>query len=239
MDKISGTFETRSSGSTLRSAILDILPLALAVVPWGILCGSLALQSGLTSLQAQFMSLVVFAGAAQLAALGLISGGGGNPVAILGSTAVVSSRHLLYSAVFRPDVLALPLRWRLSLAFLLTDEMFAVTAAHKHRTGYFSPLYALISGLVFYLVWNLSTLTGIVLGSLFTGIEHLGFDFAIAVTFIAMVVPAIDTRPRLAAVLVSALLSVVCQMLQVPQGLLWASLIGMTVGYLLSKNKEA
>jgi len=244
--KISDTLETPPSGtcigasfgSTLRAAVLDIMPLVLSVFPWGILCGSLALQSGLTPLQAQFMSLVVFAGAAQFAALGLISGGSGNLAAIVGSTAVVSARHLLYSAAFRPDVLTLPLRWRLALAFLLTDEMFAVTSVHKHRTGCFSPLYALISGLAFYLAWNVATLAGILLGSLFTGIEHLGFDFAIAVTFIAMVVPAVNTRPMLAAVLVSAFLAVIFQMLQVQQGLLSASLIGMTVGYLLSRRKE-
>ncbi|WP_206060483.1 AzlC family ABC transporter permease [Nitrincola alkalilacustris] len=242
MAKISDTLKVKPSGtcigSALRAATLDIMPLAVAVFPWGILCGSLALQSGLSPIQAQFMSLVVFAGAAQLAALGLISGGSGNLAAIVGSTAVVSARHLLYSAVFRPDVLALSLRWRLALAFLLTDEMFAVTSAHKLRTGCFSPLYALTAGLTFYIVWNAATLTGILLGSLFTGIEHLGFDFAIAVTFIAMVVPAVNTRPMLIAVLISGLLAVMFQLLQVQQGLLLASLIGMSVGYLLSRNRE-
>ncbi len=231
------TLDTQTSGTSSRAAVMDILPLALAVVPWGMLCGSLALQSGLSPLQAQFMSLAVFAGAAQLAALGLISGGSGNLTAIVGSTAVVSSRHLLYSAVFRPDVLALSLRWRLALAFLLTDEMFAVTVAHKHRTGYFSARYALITGLVFYLAWNVATLTGILVGSLFTDIGQMGFDFAIAATFIAMVAPAVSTQPVLAAVLVSAIVAVVCEVLQFRQGLLLASLVGMVVGYLLSWEK--
>lgn len=231
------TLGTQTSGTTFRAAVMDILPLAVAVVPWGMLCGSLALQSGLSPMQAQFMSLAVFAGAAQLAALGLINGGSGNLTAIIGSTAVVSSRHLLYSAVFRPDVLALSLRWRLALAFLLTDEMFAVTVAHKHRVGFFSAPYALISGLVFYLAWNAATLTGIVVGSLITDIGQLGFDFAIAATFIAMVMPAIRTWPVLVAVLVSASLAVVCERLQLRQGLLLASLVGMVVGYLLSGQR--
>lgn len=226
------------TGSTARSATLDILPLALAVVPWGMLCGSLALQSGLSPWQAQFMSLAVFAGAAQLAALGLISGGSGNLTAIVGSTAVVSSRHLLYSAVFRPDVQTLSLCRRLALAFLLTDEMFAVTVAHKRRTGLFSPTYALVSGLVFYLTWNAATLAGILLGSLLGDIDQLGFDFAIAAIFIAMVVPAIESHPTLVAVLVSATLAVLCQLHQVPQGLLLASLAGMAVGYGLSGDVE-
>lgn len=225
-------------GDTARSAILDILPLALAVMPWGMLCGSLALQSGLSPWQAQFMSLAVFAGAAQLAALGLISGGSGNVAAIVSSTAVVSSRHLLYSAVLRPAVMALPLRWRLALAFLLTDEMFAVTLAHQRRTGGFSPAYALLSGLVFYLAWNAATLAGILVGSLLGDLDQLGFDFAIAAIFIAMVVPAVHSRPMLAAVLVSGTLAVLCHVHQIPQGVLLASLAGMTLGYTLSGDAE-
>jgi predicted branched-subunit amino acid permease len=53
-------------------AIIDIFPLSLAVVPWGILCGSLAITVGLTPLQAQLMLLLIFAGATQLAALTMI-----------------------------------------------------------------------------------------------------------------------------------------------------------------------
>ena len=65
-----------SSPQVIRQATLDVMPLAIATIPWGILCGSLAIQIGLTSLQAQLMSLLVFAGAAQLAALTLMGAGG-------------------------------------------------------------------------------------------------------------------------------------------------------------------
>lgn len=220
------------------AAIADILPLALAVVPWGVLCGSLALQVGLSPLQAQFMSLAVFAGAAQLAALGLITGGTGSLVPILGSTAVVSSRHLLYSAVFRPHVMPLPLRWRLALAFLLTDEMFAVSQARTERTGHFQPGYALISGLVFYLVWNAATLAGIALSTLVNGIDRLGFDFAIAAIFIAMVIPSVQSTAMLATIVTSAVLAVTGHLLHWPNSLLLASLGAMAVGYCLESALE-
>ncbi|WP_420481352.1 AzlC family ABC transporter permease, partial [Aeromonas veronii] len=106
-------------------ATLDILPLSISVIPWGILCGALALQAGLSPLQAQLMSLLVYAGAAQLSATTLF--GAGTPLLlIMGSTVVITSQHLLYGFTFRRDVLPLSLRWRASLAFFLTDEMFAV-----------------------------------------------------------------------------------------------------------------
>ncbi len=119
-------------------ATLDMLPLSISVTPWGILCGALALQAGLSPLQAQLMSLLVYAGAAQLSATTLF--GAGTPLLpIMSSTMVITSQHLLYGFTFRRDVLPLSLRWRASLAFFLTDEMFAVALKDRERSGHFDP----------------------------------------------------------------------------------------------------
>lgn len=116
-------------------ATLDMLPLSISVIPWGILCGALALQAGLSPLQAQLMSLLVYAGAAQLSATTLF--GAGTPLLpIMSSTMVITSQHLLYGFTFRRDVLPLSLRWRASLAFFLTDEMFAVALKDRERSGH-------------------------------------------------------------------------------------------------------
>lgn len=55
--------------------VIDILPLSIAVLPWGILAGSMAVNAGLSFAQAFSMSAVVFAGAAQLVSLGLVMSG--------------------------------------------------------------------------------------------------------------------------------------------------------------------
>ncbi|OED45088.1 branched-chain amino acid ABC transporter permease [Endozoicomonas sp. (ex Bugula neritina AB1)] len=218
------------------SAVLDILPLAIAVIPWGILCGSLAIQVGLTPIESQLMSLLVFAGAAQLSALSIIGISGGFS-AIFGSTAVVSSRHLLYSATFRNEALKLPFYKRIVFAFLLTDEMFAVAENKKRSLGYFSLDYALISGFTFYLIWNLSTFTGIVAGSSISNLEELGLEFAIAATFIAMVVPNIKSIATLLAVLVSSLSSIIFHNYEISNALLFSGLIGMFVGFFIESKK--
>ncbi len=146
------------------TASLDILPLSLAVVPWGILTGSLAIEVGLTALQAQCMSLFVFAGAAQLASLNLLQIA--SPlVAILSTTFVVSSRHLLYSAVLRDFAQGLPWYKRFPLAFLLTDELFAVAENYRAQSGQFHYAYMIVAGIGFHIAWNLSTLTGIIIAS--------------------------------------------------------------------------
>ncbi|WP_444896109.1 AzlC family ABC transporter permease [Microbulbifer sp. SSSA005] len=228
---------TERPHSLVMAAILDTLPLAIAVIPWGILCGSLGIKMGLSPLESQLMSLLVFAGAAQLSALSIIGVGGGLS-SILGSTAVVSSRHLLYSATFRNEALKLPIYKRIVFAFLLTDEMFAVAENKKRVLGYFSFEYALMSGFTFYLIWNLSTFVGVVAGKSIPNLEALGLEFAIAATFIAMVVPNIKSRATLIAVLISAVSSVMFHIYAVPNGLLFSGLMGMCIGYLLEDKVE-
>lgn len=228
--------ESASSNTHWKRAIVDILPLALAVVPWGILCGSFAVQVGMTALQAQLMSLMVFAGAAQLASLSLISGGTGPLLPIVGTTAIISSRHLLYSAVFRQHVRSLSLPWRMALAFFLTDEMFAVTVAYRDKTGHFHPVYALVAGVLFYLIWNCATLIGILAGTTLDDIGSYGLEFAVAATFIAITVPAIKSLPTLLTVLVSGATALICGYFNIAnsQLLLLSSLSGMFAGTLAS-----
>ncbi len=218
-------------------AILDIAPLAIAVVPWGILCGSLAIQTGLSAIQAQCMSLFVFAGAAQLSGLSII-GASGSLFSLLGSTSVISSRHLLYSATFRADVKHLPILKRLAIAFVLTDEMFAVTERYKQKTHTFNVGYAFVSGLTFYIMWNISSLIGILAGQMISNMSELGLDFAIAATFIAMITPSIKSRPTLLAVTVSGFFSVLFHYLDVANGLLISALLGMAVGFLVSTRGQ-
>jgi 4-azaleucine resistance transporter AzlC len=218
-------------------ASLDILPLSVSVVPWGILCGALALQVGLSPLQAQLMSLLVFAGAAQLSASTLI--GAGTPLLpILGSTFVITSQHFLYGFTFRREVIGLPLRWRAGLAFFLTDEMFAVALKDRERQGVFNPAYALVAGVVFYLFWNLATLVGIAAGQYIQGLEQLGLDFAIAATFIAMTIPAMKSVPMVAATLVSGGLAVITKHWFAEVYIIISSLAGMLVGYLLQRARD-
>ena len=222
----------RASGLKLSiEAAAATLPLAIAVIPWGILTGALAIQIGMSPLQAQAMSLLVFAGAAQLSGMTLMSGGA-SLAAIFGSTFIISSRHLLYSVVFREHVLALPLRWRIAIAFVLTDEMFAVSESHTRRTGEFSPLYALASGFTFYLIWNLATLAGIVAGDQLENLDELGLDFAIAATFIAMTFDQLRRIPVAVAVVISGALSVVLKPFFSDSYIIIASLVGMVAAYL-------
>jgi 4-azaleucine resistance transporter AzlC len=213
------------------------MPLSLAVIPWGILTGALAIEAGFSAFQAQLMSLIVFAGAAQLSAITLIAAGA-SLASIFSSTAVISSRHLLYSITFRQHVEALPLRLRLLIGFLLTDEMFAVSQAHSQRSGNFSALFAIVSGVTFYLSWNISTLLGIIAGEYFSELDSIGLDFAIAATFIAMTFAELRNYPVLLAVLLSGCTAVLLQPLLTDSYIVIAAFVGMFGAY-MCPDKQA
>lgn len=215
---------------------LAIFPLSIAVIPWGILTGSFAIEVGLSSIESQAMSAVVFAGAAQLVALGMLKAGIGI-VGILLSTLLITSRHLLYSMVLRKDISSLSTRWRLLLGFLLTDELFAIVSTGNAQQHKFDRWYALGGGLFFYISWNLATLLGIVAGKSIPNIEQWGLDFAIAATFIALIIPLIKNRSILLCVLVSLVSSVTCVLLNIEAGLIISAILGMTCGALHEKTQ--
>jgi len=233
-----GEFVADLAPAVMRQAISSIIPLCIAVIPWGILTGALAVQAGFSPLQAQFMSLFVFAGAAQLSAITLFSTG--TPfISINLSTFVISARHLLYSMTFRQHISSLTLGKRISIGFLLTDEMFAVSEAHTRRAGYFSPLFAITAGITFYVFWNLATCIGVVAGEYFSDLESFGLDFAIVAIFIAMTFPNIRDFPVLVAILVSGAVSIMLKPLFNDSYIMIAALIGMFSAYLCSGNLES
>jgi 4-azaleucine resistance transporter AzlC len=205
------------------------LPLCVAVIPWGILAGSFAIEAGLTPIEAQAMSAILFAGSAQLVAVGMFKTGVGLATMLL-TTFFITSRHFLYSVSMRSKISPLPLRWRLGLGFWLTDELFAICGSQSKEE--FNPWYALGVGTIFYLVWNGTTLLGIVAGSYIPSLNEMGLDFAVAATFIAIVVPTIKSIATLVTVVSSLFLSVLFAYWEIESGLIIASVSGMVIGYL-------
>jgi 4-azaleucine resistance transporter AzlC len=218
----------------------DMLPMLLGAVPFGIIFGSLAGAAGLSAWQTIGMSLLVFAGSAQFIAISLLGAGTGLAVLLL-TTLVVNLRHALYSASLQPFVRHLPTRWRMPLAFWLTDEAYAVvlnrytepdSSPHKHW-------YFLGAALAMYLNWQLCTLIGVLFGQRLPNLAAWGLDFAMLATFIGIVVPMLRSRPQVAAALVAGAVALACHALPYKLGLLAAAFSGIVVGVLLERRNDA
>lgn len=207
-----------------------MIPLNISCVPWGILVGSYAVSVGISPFESQSMSIFVYAGAGQLVTIGLIKSGAGLSTILL-TAFFITARHLLYGIAMRDRIKNLPLRWRLSLAFLLTDEMFALN--NSKFGDEFNLWYAFGSGFSFYLGWNLATLVGIFAGSYIPHLEHLGLDFTVVGVFIALIFPLVKNLATIATVGTALLLSVFFALWELPASLLLSSVIAMCVGYMV------
>ena len=219
--------------------VIAMLPLSIAVLPWGFLAGSYAIDAGLSCLEAQAMSAVLFAGSAQLVAVGMFKADVGIGSLLL-TTFFITSRHFLYSVSMREKISTLPGRWRLLLGFWLTDELFAICSSQLDKN--FNRWYAFGAGGSFYIIWNIASFVGIVAGSQIPSLNEIGLDFAVAATFIALVVPQIKSLSVLTSVAVSLLASVFLSLNSIEGGLMFASISGIVSGYLcevlVERNKN-
>jgi 4-azaleucine resistance transporter AzlC len=208
------------------------LPILLGVLPFGLIYGVLAIEAGLPIFEAQAMSAVVFAGSAQFVIVQLTALG--TPGLVIVVTAVlINLRHALYSASMAPYLRHLRPRWQWLLAYLLTDEAYAISVIHyqergdlKHKHWYF-----LGAGLALWITWQLSTAAGILLGAKIPASWSL--DFTLALTFIALVVPALKEKADVAAALTAGITAVLILGLPHKLGLVIGALLGIAAGVLV------
>lgn len=267
------------------NGVKGVAPILLGVIPFGMIYGVLAVGAGLTPLAAQAMSSVVFAGSAQFVAAGLFRVGAPGVVLVL-TTLIVNLRHVLYSASVAPYLAHLSWRWKALLAYLLTDEAYAVAITHylslptqrpsaagssepstgdvptppqppnpggsdalsteDRQTppqppsiggvgGQYSHWHFLGAGLGLWSAWQASTAAGIALGAQIPA--SWGLDFTLALTFIALVVPALKDRPSVAAALSAGVVAVAAAAWPYKMGLMAAALTGIVVGLLLDLRR--
>jgi 4-azaleucine resistance transporter AzlC len=211
-------------------------PILLGVFPFGMIYGALARNAGLAPLKAQLMSSIVFAGSSQFVAAKLV--GEAAPAAVIVLTiAVVNLRHLLYSASIAEYVRDLPLRWKILLSYLLTDEAYAATIVHYETEGV-TPLghwFFLGAGFALWLTWQVSSALGIFVGASIPPAWRL--DFALPLTFIAMVTPTLKDFPVVAAALSAGIAALLAYGLPYKLGIIVAAFVGIFVGSLLERRR--
>ena len=213
------------------------IPLLIGVFPFGMIYGALALGAGLSAAAAQMMSSIVFAGSAQFITSQLVHEDAPGLIIVL-TIAVVNLRHMLYSASLAPYAAPLPTRWKALLSYLLTDEAYAPTILHyekERQTGHVHWFW-LGAGLALWVTWQVSTALGIFLGAAIP--EAWSLEFALPLTFIAMLVPILRDRPAIAAALAAGVVALLTASLPYSLGLILAALAGILVGTLLEGRRS-
>jgi 4-azaleucine resistance transporter AzlC len=214
------------------------VPLLIGVFPFGMIYGALALNAGLSRLASQMMSSIVFAGSSQFITTQLVKEAAPGLVIVL-TIAVVNLRHMLYSASLAPYLASLSTRWKVLLSYLLTDEAYAPTILQYEKEGArpFSHWFLLGAGFALWFTWQLSTALGLFLGA---AIPHSwSLDFALPLTFIAMLVPVLKNRPAIAASISAGAIALAAHWLPYELGLILAALAGILVGTILEGRQPS
>lgn len=213
------------------------IPLLIGVFPFGMIYGALALGAGLSTAAAQMMSSMVFAGSAQFVTTQLVKDSAPGFVIVL-TIAVVNLRHMLYSASLAPHLASLSTRWKALLSYLLTDEAYAPGILHYENEGVkpFSHWFLFGAGLALWVSWQTSTALGIFLGAAIP--DSWSLEFALPLTFIAMVVPVLKNRPAIAAALSAGCVALAAYSLPYKLGLIAAALVGIAIGTFLEGSSN-
>ena len=194
-----------SNFKTFLKGIIDVSPLMIPVVPFGLIFGILAIDIGFSPLATMGMSLIIFGGASQIILLQLFSGGASSLV-IISSVGAVNSRHLLYGAVVSEHVSDVKLIWKIIISYFLIDQAFAVSNEYfkksKEKNKYF---HIIGGGFTCWVVWQITTFLGIILGEAIP--EKLGLSFAVPLTFLAILVNDFRKLINVIVIIVSGLVA--------------------------------
>lgn len=211
--------------------ILDGAPFIVLIIPFASLFGLLAAEAGLNVLEALVFSVVVIAGAAQFTALQLLQEEAPT-IVVLASALAVNLRMAMYSASLTPYIGAAPLWQRAFAAYLTVDQSYVVAVARyeKHpemtvpeRMGYF---FGAVTPIV--PLWYIFTVVGAYLGAQVP--ESWALDFAIPITFLAMIAPMFRTMAHVVAALVAVVVSLLVAGVPYSLGIIIAGLVGMMAG---------
>jgi 4-azaleucine resistance transporter AzlC len=217
-----------------RQLLADSLGIAASAAGFGFVYGLAARDAGFAPIEAMAMSVIVFGGAAQFAAVGYVASGLAWP-AILLLTALLNARHVLYSAALAPWLRPVPLGRRVVMAHLLTDEAFALSIAHFRRLGRTDEGGYWIAAIVAtFIPWNIATFVGVTIGGQIPDPTRFGIDVIFPAAMIGLAVGLITGRRELVAAIVGAGVGVVVALVTSPTiGIIAGGLVGPAVGLLV------
>ena len=204
------------------------------VAAFATISGVAMVAAGMPHYLAMAMSVLVYAGSSQLAALQLLSSGTPLAIAVLAGL-VINLRFSIYSLAMAPHLAAAGPRCKALSAYLLSDNGYAMSLR-----GYERPLgaadkiwYYFGSCAAIWTTWQIGTLAGILLGARIPAGWHL--EFSIVLTFLGIVAPTIRDRAIAAAACASGITAVLAWSLPLRLGLILAVVVGIAAGMLAEK----
>ncbi len=225
--------------SLVLQGVKDSLPFVLVIAPFGALFGVVATEAGLNLAETMAMTVLVIAGAAQFTALQQMVADAPLVMIVLPALAV-NLRMAMYSVSLTPHLGKAPLWQRAFVAYLMVDQSFVLSIQKfetepdltiPERLRYYFGVMVLIAP-----IWYVATLVGALGGQAIP--SGFALDFAVPITFLAMIGPMLRTLPHLVAAATSVIVALACAWMPYGSGLLVAAAAAMTVGALTEVTLE-
>ncbi|MGV8917185.1 MAG: AzlC family ABC transporter permease [Pseudomonas sp.] len=214
-----------------------LMPLTAGVVPFGLITGVMAVDMGMSPGTTIAMTLIFYAGSAQMAALQLLHDDV-VPVAIVFTALIINLRMMMYSAAIAPSMHHWPRRWTWPLSYMLSDQSYALCCLKlsSGELGKFARHFYAGTAATMWLAWQLSVVAGVYLGASIP--DSWSLTFAVPLSFLALLVPGIRGAPTLAAAAVGGLIAVLAVNLPYNLGLITASIGGIVAGMLVESARK-
>jgi len=205
-------------------------PFVLVILPFGLLFGVVATEAGLNVAEVMGMSVVVLAGAAQFTAISLMQENAPTVIVILTSLAV-NLRMAMYSAGLAPHLGAVPFWKRAVAAYVIADQNYAICNLTFDKVSWRpDQKFVYFIGTMTPIVptWIISSFIGAYIGE--TIPPWMALDFALPITFLALIAPALRTLAHVAAAVTSVVMAIGLAWMPFSTGLLVAAALAMAVG---------
>ncbi|MCG8531856.1 MAG: AzlC family ABC transporter permease [Desulfovibrionales bacterium] len=212
-----------------------IIPVMPGILPFGMLTGVVTVSAGVSPFKAVCMTLIMFAGAAQVSVAQLLSEHS-TAVVIIATALMINLRFVMYSASITPYLGSMNFTTRLLLSYSLSDQAYATSIVEFNKEHSRYPHLPFFAGACasLWTIWTVSAITGIFFGALIP--PSWSFDFAVPLTFLALLVPNITDTPSAAAAVVAAVVAILAVSLPYNMGLMTGAFAGILTGVLLERR---
>ena len=183
------------------------MPLVVGLIPFGLIVGAIGVQVGMEPEELMFMSLAVFAGAAQFIALDMWTTATG--ASIIATTLLINLRHILMGASAYPIIAPMPAWTKLPFLYVMADENWATVMRRSRTNPPVTPAYVIGVSLPMYLFWQVSCFTGTQVGNVIGDPARWGFDFVFTAVFLTLVLGFWRTDGRFAPIGASAVAALI------------------------------
>ncbi len=212
------------------AGVRGISPILLGVLPFSLIAGVAQIGAGIEPFAAVAMSFIIFAGASQLAAADLL-GNNAPPIVICLTALIINFRFVMYSASLSPHFNGISRFWKWLSAYLLTDQAYAISIIRygRHDMQRQKLWFYLGCAIPLWVLWQIGTVIGVIVGLKIP--ESWSLDFAVPLTFMAIMLPNLRDVAAGVAALTSGFIAVAGFNLPMNISIIIATLSGILVGF--------